>query len=141
MEVLELWRREHGDDFYIPRLVLNALAECGFKDESWRNDACPVFRRYKRELQYVYEVWVNHLNREDRDVPELPRFVITMAEIDAECCMVNCSHILYGTESAEMIIVILQTLRPLFEYGVDREGADSMRVFGSGEGGISQTRS
>lgn len=42
---MPLHRREFPKDMWLPRRLLEAFAACGWEDNSWHNDACPIFER------------------------------------------------------------------------------------------------
>lgn len=48
----------------------------GFVDASWKNDACPCFIDYQKDIC----LWIDHKNPAERDIEDTPRFSVTRLE-------------------------------------------------------------
>lgn len=84
---------EFPQEYAVPADLLALLADEGWEDNSWGNDACPSFIKGDRCL------WIQPEKREDREFPDCDRFSLETFIDDA-----NEDQVLWSTEELETCI-------------------------------------
>jgi hypothetical protein len=76
-----LWMHEFGADYDVPLLL---TADLELTDISWHNDVCPSFCLAETRSRLTYRLWCDHPQRDDRELQQAGRFMVTAPATDDE---------------------------------------------------------
>lgn len=79
------WKYEFPDFKRMPAKIVKMIADESVEDESWHNDVCPRVT-VSLEEDFKVTMWVDFINKKDREFTGLGRFIVYVENDNGQCC-------------------------------------------------------